>query len=109
MWRKPVPKLVYFLAKFGPFCLTAYKPQEAAWSIFAEKPQEKDDTPLAEVRTAEPALEFTFGASTPEPASADIFKPVPLPAPAAKAPKSAVRKRKADEISEDQFLLFKIA
>ena len=25
MWRKPVPKLVYFLAKFGPFCLTAYK------------------------------------------------------------------------------------
>ncbi len=24
MWRNPSPKLVYFVAKFGPFYLTAY-------------------------------------------------------------------------------------
>ena len=36
------------------------KPQVSAWSIFSEKPQEQEATPLLASGTAEPAVEFTF-------------------------------------------------
>ena len=83
------------------------KPQASAWSIFSERPRERDDTPLVAGSTAKPAVEFTFA----PPALTPVFTPKPelIISPAIEKPKSAPRKRKAEPISEDQFLLFKIA
>lgn len=86
------------------------KPQTSAWSIFSEKIQEQDKTPLSDSNTAEQAVEFTFGA----PASALAPNPVPQPelllSPVTNKPKATARKKRAAaEISEDQLLLFKIA
>lgn len=82
------------------------KPQTSAWSIFSEHTQPQDNTPLLENASTEPALEFTFGAPASGPAP--IFQPESIAAKPAKA-KPAARKGKAAEISEDQFLPFKIA
>ena len=82
------------------------KPQTSAWSIFSEHTQPQDNTPLLENASTEPALEFTFGAPASGPAP--IFQPESIAAKPAKA-KPAARKGKTAEISEDQFLLFKIA
>ena len=82
------------------------KPQASAWSMFSENTPSQDDTPLVSSAAAEPALEFTFGAPASSPAS--IIESEPIAAKPAKA-KPAAWKGKAPEISEDQFLLFKIA
>ena len=82
------------------------KPQASAWSMFSEHTQPLNNTPLLGSVAEEPALEFTFGAPASNPAA--IFPPEPIAAKPAKA-KSAARKGKAAEISEDQSLLFKIA
>lgn len=82
------------------------KPQVSAWSIFSEQTQPQDSTPLLDSGAAEPALEFTFGAPAPGPAP--VFNPDPIAAVPAKT-KPTARKGKTPEISEDQFMLFKIA
>ena len=86
------------------------KPQTSAWSIFSEKTQERDETPLSGGNTAEQAVEFTFG----DPPSALAPNPVPKPelliSPVTNKLKATARKKRAAaEISEDQLLLFKIA
>lgn len=87
------------------------KPQVSSWSIFSEKPQARDETPLLDKGTTEPAVEFTFGAPAPEPAPVlePVFQLAPQPNAAKETRKAAARKGKKAEISEDQFLLFKIA
>ena len=82
------------------------KPQTSAWSIFSEHTQPQDNTPLLDGGAAEPALEFTFGAPASSPAA--IFQPESITVKPTKT-KPAARKGKTAEISEDQFLLFKIA
>lgn len=82
------------------------KPQASAWSMFSEHTQPRDNAPLLENIVVEPALEFTFGAPASSPAP--IIESEPIAAKPAKA-KPAARKGKTAEISEDQFLLFKIA
>ena len=82
------------------------KPQASAWSMFSEHTQPRDNAPLLENIVAEPALEFTFGAPASSPVP--IIESEPIAAKPAKA-KPAARKGKTAEISEDQFLLFKIA
>lgn len=85
------------------------KPQVSAWSIFSEKPQEQETTPLLTSGTAEPAVEFTFGTPISTAAADPIPKPELLVQRITEKPKAAARKKKEAEIGEDQLLLFKIA
>lgn len=85
------------------------KPQVSAWSIFSEKPQEQEATPLLASGTAEPAVEFTFGTPISTVAANPIPKPELLVQRITEKPKAAARKKKEAEIGEDQLLLFKIA
>ena len=86
------------------------KPQVSAWSIFSEKPQEREETPLLASGTAEPAVEFTFGTPISAVAAGLTPKPELLISPVTNKPKATARKNKAAaEINEDQLLLFKIA
>ena len=85
------------------------KPQVSAWSIFSEKPQEREETPLLASGTAEPAVEFTFGTPISAAAADPIPKPDLLVQRITERPKAAARKKKEAEIGEDQLLLFKIA
>lgn len=86
------------------------KPQVSAWSIFSEKPQERDETPLLGGGAVEQAVEFTFGAPRLAAASDAVPNSGQFIRPDTEKNKPSARKKKAvGEISEDQFLLFKIA